>query len=252
MTPQHFPKRFYEHTIDYLTNYREQLLYRVECFRSDLFRFFGRYWLRLTIITFFVAVLAIKDIKIELSLQNRSSSIAESHEPVTHDKMTFLPSFSESKEVKIDAKKYSKQLKYVKRFAKVAQSEMEKFGIPASIILAQGLLETNAGYSPLAAKMNNHFGIKCFSKKCTKGHCANFSDDSHKDFFRIYSTAWESFRAHSQLLKSKRYEGLYQFPKNDYKQWAKGLKKAGYATDKRYPEKLINLIETLKLYEYDV
>ena len=75
--------------------------------------------------------------------------------------------------------KAKKQIAYVKRFAKVAQEEMQKFNIPASITLAQGLIETNAGQSPLATKNNNHFGIKCFSKSCKKGHCANFSDDSH-------------------------------------------------------------------------
>lgn len=147
--------------------------------------------------------------------------------------------------------KAKKQIAYVKRFAKVAQEEMQKFNIPASITLAQGLIETNAGQSPLATRNNNHFGIKCFSKSCKKGHCANFSDDSHKDFFRKYASSWESFRAHSKLLTYKRYKHLAKLPRSDYKGWAVGLRKAGYATDKEYHNKLIRLIETLHLDDYD-
>lgn len=147
--------------------------------------------------------------------------------------------------------KAKKQIAYVKRFASVAQEEMRKFNIPASITLAQGLIETNAGQSPLATKNNNHFGIKCFSKSCKKGHCANFSDDSHKDFFRKYASSWESFRAHSKLLTYKRYKHLTKLPTSDYKGWAVGLKKAGYATDKNYHNKLIRLIEDLHLDDYD-
>ncbi len=149
------------------------------------------------------------------------------------------------------AAKRKKQLAYVKRFSKVAKTEMEKFGIPASITLAQGLLESNVGASRLATRNNNHFGIKCFSKRCSKGHCSNFTDDSHKDFFRKYKSAWESYRAHSRLLTAKRYNKLYKLKKTDYKEWAKGLKKAGYATDPRYAEKIIALIEDLNLHQYD-
>ena len=140
---------------------------------------------------------------------------------------------------------------YVKRFESVAKSEMKKYGIPASIKLAQGLLESDAGQSKLTQKCKNHFGIKCFSKNCKKGHCANFSDDSHKDFFRHYENAWESFRAHSKVLEKERYRNLYQLDKKDYKSWARGLKKAGYATDPKYADKLIQIIETLKLYTFD-
>ena len=149
------------------------------------------------------------------------------------------------------AAKRKKQMAYVKRFSKVAKTEMEKYGIPASITLAQGLLESNVGASRLATRNNNHFGIKCFSKRCSKGHCSNFTDDSHKDFFRIYRSAWESYRAHSKLLTAKRYGKLYKLKKTDYKGWAKGLKKAGYATDPKYAEKIIALIEDLKLHQYD-
>lgn len=147
--------------------------------------------------------------------------------------------------------KKRKQEAYVKRFAQTAQAEMDKFGIPASIILAQGLLESDAGDSKLAINNKNHFGMKCFSRTCRRGHCSNFTDDSHKDFFRIYKSPWESYRAHSYLLQAPRYKHLYKLKSTDYKAWAKGLKKAGYATDKFYAEKLIHLIEELDLHQYD-
>jgi flagellum-specific peptidoglycan hydrolase FlgJ len=171
----------------------------------------------------------------------------------TYSNLTSTNKGSEKKESSAAyAAKRKKQLQYVKRFHTVAQTEMEKYGIPASITLAQGLLESNVGESKLATHNNNHFGIKCFSKSCSKGHCSNFTDDSHKDFFRKYKSSWESYRAHSLLLKrSDRYQQLFRLRKNDYKSWAHGLKKAGYATDQRYAEKIINLIEDLKLYKYD-
>lgn len=170
----------------------------------------------------------------------------------TYSNMTYSgEGFATDDKNSAKAVKRRKQLKYVERFAEVAQTEMGKYGIPASITLAQGLLESNAGESPLATRNNNHFGIKCFSRSCKKGHCTNFTDDSHKDFFRKYNNAWESYRAHSYLLRADRYKPLYKLGSTDYKGWARGLKKAGYATDKYYAEKLINLIEELKLHQYD-
>jgi hypothetical protein len=150
-----------------------------------------------------------------------------------------------------EAARYAERMGYVQRFAQVAQTEMRKYGIPASITLAQGLLESNSGKSGLSRNNNNHFGIKCHSRSCGPGHCSNFSDDSHKDFFRIFSSAWESYRAHSLVLQRERYQFLYDLPPTDYQAWAHGLKKAGYATDPKYGEKLINLIESLELYKYD-
>lgn len=170
----------------------------------------------------------------------------------TYSNMTYSGAgFATEDENSAKAVKRRKQLKYVERFAEIAQKEMEKYGIPASITLAQGLLESNAGESPLATRNNNHFGIKCFSRSCKKGHCSNFTDDSHKDFFRKYNNAWESYRAHSSLLRADRYKALYKLSSSDYKGWAQGLKKAGYATDKYYADKLINLIDELGLHQYD-
>ena len=142
--------------------------------------------------------------------------------------------------------------RYVKRYRDIAINEMKKYGIPASITLAQGLLESDAGGSRLSRANNNHFGIKCFSKKCGKHHCSNFTDDTHKDFFRKYKNVWQSYRAHSIFLQGKRYAHLQKLGTKDYKGWAKGLRKAGYATDKRYADKLIKIIEVMKLNDYDV
>lgn len=141
-------------------------------------------------------------------------------------------------------------LDYIERFHDIAEGEMQKYGIPASISLAQGLVESRAGDSKLARRNNNHFGIKCFSRRCKKGHCSNFTDDTHKDFFRVFASPWESWRAHSQMLASGRYTKLKRYGR-DYRQWAYGLKAAGYATDRTYAEKLIGIIERYELYRFD-
>lgn len=140
---------------------------------------------------------------------------------------------------------------YVSRYLPVAKVEQNLYGIPTSITLAQGLLESDAGGSRLATQNNNHFGIKCFSNTCAKGHCKNFTDDTHKDFFLVHKSAWESYRAHSLFLQKPRYKHLLALDQTDYKGWAKGLSAAGYATDKRYADKLITLIEALDLNKYD-
>ena len=140
--------------------------------------------------------------------------------------------------------------RYVERFARVAIAEMEKFDIPASIILAQGLLESNAGTSKLCGQTQNHFGIKC-KPKCLGCTCKNYRDDDIYDMFRVFDTAWESYREHSVLLSSARYKHLKKYGHKDYKNWAHGLKKAGYATDAKYAEKLIMIIEMLDLYQFD-
>ncbi len=139
---------------------------------------------------------------------------------------------------------------YVERFAATAISEMKNYGIPASITLGQGLIETNAGDSKLASESNNHFGIKCRSK-CRGCTCRNYSDDDIYDMFRVFDSAWESFREHSKLLQIDRYSHLKKLGTKDYEGWAKGLKKAGYATDKNYDKKLVKIIEELDLAQFD-
>jgi LysM repeat protein len=140
-------------------------------------------------------------------------------------------------------------LSYIDQYKNIAIAEMEKYGIPASIKLAQALLESGNGNSTLARDANNHFGIKCggtwTGKSITK------SDDNPNDCFRVYDNPEQSFKDHSQFLLRKRYEKLFSLDKNDYRGWARGLKDAGYATNPRYPELLIDLIERYELYKYD-
>ena len=131
---------------------------------------------------------------------------------------------------------------YIRKHMPLAKREEELYGIPAKITMAQALLESDAGGSRLAKQNNNHFGIKCFSRKCEKSHCSNHSDDSHKDFFRKYKTVGDSYRDHSIFLMKERYKHLLVLPKDDLQGWAVGLQKAGYATDKRYAIKLLNLM----------
>jgi flagellum-specific peptidoglycan hydrolase FlgJ len=111
------------------------------------------------------------------------------------------------------------------------------------------LLESNAGNSKLARESNNHFGIKC-RRKCRGCTCRNYTDDDVYDMFRVFETVWESYQEHSTLLASPRYRHLLKYGK-DYKNWAYGLKKAGYATDKRYAQKLIRIIDNMELHRYD-
>ena len=147
--------------------------------------------------------------------------------------------------------KETKRVKaYIRRYKDLAIAEKEKYGIPASIKMAQAIVESNAGASPLSNKNNNHFGIKCFSRTCKKGHCSNFGDDSHKDFFRKYDSVWESFRAHSKLIVSGKYKTLLKYG-DDYSKWAHGLKKLGYATATHYDNTLIGMIEKYHLDELD-
>jgi flagellum-specific peptidoglycan hydrolase FlgJ len=164
------------------------------------------------------------------------------------------PDFGDRNNIEQDAMELRTQKcrEYVKRFAPIAVAEKRKFGIPASITLAQGLLESNAGESKLAKTTNNHFGMKCFSRSCRKGHCTNYTDDTHKDFFKKYTNVWGSFRAHSEFLEgADRYNKLFKLPANDYEGWARGLSSAGYALDKKYAEKLIAIIQSLGLDKYD-
>ncbi|MFS4457386.1 glucosaminidase domain-containing protein [Maribacter sp. 2304DJ31-5] len=139
---------------------------------------------------------------------------------------------------------------YIKTFSAVAQEEMRIYDIPASITLAQGLLESGYGKGELALKTNNHFGIKCH--KGWQGDYDFHDDDEKGECFRKYNHPMSSFRDHSIFLTTRsRYAFLFDYKNTDYKSWAKGLRKAGYATDKKYPQKLIYLIEKHQLYTYD-
>lgn len=139
---------------------------------------------------------------------------------------------------------------YINKYSVLAVQEMYRSGVPASITLAQGMLESGNGLSELALKGNNHFGIKCHNN--WTGGKMYHDDDAKGECFRKYSHAEHSYRDHSDFLRFRdRYKFLFDLDITDYKGWAHGLKKAGYATDPSYPAKLIKLIETYNLHEYD-
>jgi len=138
---------------------------------------------------------------------------------------------------------------YIEMYKEEAIKEMQRSGVPASITLAQGILESGDGNSLLARKANNHFGIKCHSD--WTGKTFHKDDDAKDECFRKYKTVLDSYRDHSEFLKKKRYAFLFDLEITDYKGWAKGLKKAGYATNPKYPKLLIEIIEQNQLYQYD-
>ena len=143
----------------------------------------------------------------------------------------------------------SNTFEYIEYFKDIAMQEMIDYGIPASITLAQGILESGSGKGRLAVEANNHFGIKCHK---WDGDKIFHDDDKKNECFRKYENPQTSFRDHSVFLTTRsRYEFLFDFKIDDYVSWSEGLKKAGYATDPNYPQKLINIIERYKLYEYD-
>ena len=139
---------------------------------------------------------------------------------------------------------------YIKKYRDIAVEEMKKYHIPASITLAQGLLESGAGQSTLARKSNNHFGIKCGSD--WRGKTVRHDDDERNECFRAYKHPKQSYEDHSKFLVNRpRYASLFKLKITDYKGWARGLKKAGYATNPRYAEQLIDIIELYDLHKYD-
>ena len=182
------------------------------------------------------------------------SSVARTDDPAPHiSNLTLVlsPDYGIRKGLapEIIAAKRDRVQRYIRRHAAAAQREMERNGIPASITLAQALLESNAGDSKLAVNSNNHFGIKCRTK-CLGCTCRNYGDDTRYDMFRVFESVAESFGEHSRLLKTPRYAKLKQHG-SDYVKWAHGLKACGYATDPRYGHKLVTIIENLGLDRYD-
>ncbi|MCT4614890.1 MAG: glucosaminidase domain-containing protein [Marinifilaceae bacterium] len=138
---------------------------------------------------------------------------------------------------------------YIQKYKSLAVKEMYRTGIPASITLAQGLLESGNGNSSLAVKANNHFGIKCHD---WTGPSMRFDDDKKNECFRKYNDPYDSYMDHSKFLTGrKRYAFLFNYSSTDYKRWAHGLKKAGYATDPKYAYRLIKIIEDEHLHQYD-
>lgn len=151
---------------------------------------------------------------------------------------------------KFSAQAWATEDQYIQKFAQYAVEEMEKYKIPASITLAQGLLETGGGQSRLAQEGKNHFGIKC--KEDWTGRTMKHTDDAPNECFRVYDDPRQSYEDHSIFLSTRKYyTNLFNLDMKDYKAWAYGLKKAGYATNPRYASILIGKIERYKLYEYD-
>ena len=139
---------------------------------------------------------------------------------------------------------------YIAKFKDIAMDNMKVYGIPASIVLAQGILESGAGRGDLAIRANNHFGIKCHQG--WTGESVKHDDDAAQECFRKYDNVSESFKDHALFLTGRsRYSKLFGFSKDDYKAWARGLRAAGYATDPKYPDKLISYIQRYKLHQYD-
>ncbi|RAR74217.1 glucosaminidase domain-containing protein [Flavobacterium aciduliphilum] len=139
---------------------------------------------------------------------------------------------------------------YIEKYKAISKKDMVDYGIPASITLGQGILESGAGTGPLSVQANNHFGIKCHKE--WNGPSVRYDDDEANECFRKYASPEESFRDHSLFLSSRaHYSSLFQLDKSDYRAWAMGLKNAGYATDPAYPTKLIGLIERYQLQKFD-
>ena len=139
---------------------------------------------------------------------------------------------------------------YIEKYKSIAVAHMERYGIPASITMAQGLLESDAGNSELSRSSNNHFGIKC--KKNWTGRKVYHDDDAKGECFRAYPTVEESYLDHAEFLDSSpRYDSLFAYPSTDYRSWARGLKAAGYATAPDYAERLVKIIETYNLHLLD-
>ncbi|MGY5352477.1 glucosaminidase domain-containing protein [Wenyingzhuangia sp. IMCC45533] len=208
---------------------------------------------RLTVIALLLLCACGSNKKVVTSKHKKPAVVA------THKEIKVVPTKEVVKEVEkvvVVTKKSAKSklnsttLTYVKQYAPLAIEEMRKFNIPASITLAQGILESGSGRSELSSKSNNHFGIKCH--KGWKGGRVYHDDDAKGECFRKYTYPATSYQDHSLFLTTRfRYASLFKLKKDDYKGWAKGLKKAGYATDPKYPNKLISYIEKYKLYKYD-
>jgi flagellum-specific peptidoglycan hydrolase FlgJ len=225
-------------------------------------------WYQLAVSGFFILILCSKNLKFHFDLSTKEAWEVEQTGSMGFD-ASVAGAADKATKPKSDAPKPAAQvgnnpyapaslgeldddqnITYIRHYAPLAVSEMHRSGIPASITMAQAIIESRSGSSPMAKKINNHFGMKCFSRTCKRGHCTNFTDDTHKDFFINFKKPEESYRAHSQLLSGHHYQSLFEH-KGDYRAWAKGLRELGYATNPSYDRKLIEVIEHYKLYKLD-
>lgn len=184
-------------------------------------------------------------------VKSHHSDIVKNHVPTPTKKIENPNSNSEILEATTRVKVTTEiVLAYIANYKEIAQKNMKEFGIPSSICLGQGILESGAGTGPLSSLANNHFGIKCHND--WTGPTVRYDDDAAQECFRKYNLPSESYNDHALFLKGRKwYEPLFKLEKDDYKGWARGLKAAGYATDPKYPEKLIAIIERYHLDQYD-
>ena len=225
--------------------------------KHRLFDFFQRIfrgrdipWFKITILALAAYVLLVKDMQFNVALQAPAAIMGAGQDGGDNGNAQSIAAFqSDLAPASAAMIKDKKALEFIKRYAPVAVAEMKKYDIPASIKMAQAMIESRAGQSRLAVQSNNYFGIKC-KTKCKGCTCRNYADDGEYDMFRVFESPWESWREHSKLLQIDRYKGLKKH-KKDYRKWAVGLKKAGYATDKKYAQKLIEIIELYQLYKLD-
>ena len=165
-------------------------------------------------------------------------------------KATYIALFAALFVGTVSAESRQTREEYIARYKQIAVAHMERYGIPASITMAQGILESDSGNSRLSKESNNHFGIKC--KKSWKGDRVYHDDDAKGECFRAYPSVEASYADHAEFLDSSpRYDSLFAYPSNDYRSWARGLKAAGYATAPDYAERLVTIIERYKLYLLD-
>lgn len=187
------------------------------------------------------------------SCKSKKKAVIKQSEPVVKEvvlpkKKTNVPS---KKSIEVKSVITNSTEEYIKQYNAISMEEMRAYKIPASITLAQGILESSSGKSGLTLRSNNHFGIKCH--KGWKGKKTYHDDDEKGECFRVYKDPRTSFKDHSEFLtKRSRYAGLFELDAGDYVGWAKGLSSAGYATDRRYPAKLIAIIEKYDLHTYDM
>jgi len=182
---------------------------------------------------------------VETIKENEKTEIKKTETKNIETKNTGVIHTSAEKKQELDVKEY------ITKYNEIAKNEMKKYGIPASITMAQGILESQSGKSWLAVESNNHFGIKCHGNNW-QGKTILYDDDKAQECFRKYKSPEASFKDHSKFLANrKRYAFLFSLPKTDYEAWARGLKKAGYATDPAYPNKLIYIINKYNLTKLD-
>ncbi|CAM1363125.1 N-acetylmuramidase [Tenacibaculum litopenaei] len=180
-----------------------------------------------------------------------SKRVVSKQRPVIIEEREEVPEIPQLEQIQKKTKTTTNHtVAYIEKFAPIAVKKMHQYNIPASITLAQGVLESGSGRSPLAIRSNNHFGIKCH--RGWQGKSVTHDDDEKGECFRKYKYPESSYEDHSKfLLTRKRYASLFRLKHTDYKGWAYGLRRAGYATDKRYPQKLIGIIKKYNLAKYD-